>query len=108
MQLGEPDQSGRRRPVPIEGSEFEMEVDTVIMALGTNPNPLVFVDAKGLERTKYGTTVADQATGRTTKPRVWAGGDVMTGAATVISAMGAGKRSAADIHSFLKGEAPWE
>jgi glutamate synthase (NADPH/NADH) small chain len=107
MKLGEPDQSGRRQPIPIEGSEFEMEVDTVIMALGTNPNPLVFVEAKGLERTKHGTAVADQVTGKTKKPRVWAGGDVVTGAATVISAMGAGKRAATDIHGFLKGEAPW-
>ncbi len=107
MELGEPDQSGRRKPVPIKGSEFEMPIDTVIMALGTNPNPLVFVDAQGLERTKHGTTVADLETGRTTKPRVWAGGDVVTGAATVISAMGAGKRAAADMHNFLKGEAPW-
>lgn len=107
MQLGEPDKSGRRSPLPIEGSEFEMEVDTVIMALGTSPNPLVFVDAEGLERTKYGTAVADNETGRTKKPRVWAGGDVVTGAATVISAMGAGKRAAADIGRFLRGEAPW-
>lgn len=108
MQLGEPDQSGRRRPVPIEGSEFVMDADTVIMALGTNPNPLVFVDAEGLERTKHGTAVADAESGRTKKSRVWAGGDVVTGAATVISAMGAGKRAAADMHKFLKGEAPWE
>ena len=108
MQLGEPDQSGRRKPVPIEGSEFVMEMDTVIMALGTNPNPLVFVDADGLERTRHGTAVADSETGRTKKRRVWAGGDVVTGAATVISAMGAGKRAAADINNFLKGEAPWE
>ncbi len=107
MKLGEPDQSGRRSPIPIEGSEFEMEIDTVIMALGTSPNPLVFVEAEGLERTKYGTAVADNETGRTKKPRVWAGGDVVTGAATVISAMGAGKRAAADISKFLKGEAPW-
>ena len=107
MRLGEPDQSGRRQPIPIEGSEFEMEVDTVIMALGTSPNPLVFVEAEGLERTKHGTAVADAETGRTKKARVWAGGDVVTGAATVISAMGAGKRAAADIHKFLKGEAPW-
>lgn len=107
MQLGEPDKSGRRSPIPIEGSEFEMEVDTVIMALGTSPNPLVFVDAAGLERTKHGTAVADTDTGRTRKARVWAGGDVVTGAATVISAMGAGKRAAADINRFLKGEAPW-
>ncbi len=107
MQLGEPDKSGRRSPIPIEGSEFEMEVDTVIMALGTSPNPLVFVDAEGLERTKHGTAVADNESGRTKKPRVWAGGDVVTGAATVISAMGAGKRAAADINRFLRGEAPW-
>ncbi|HUO77075.1 MAG TPA: NADPH-dependent glutamate synthase [Thermodesulfovibrionales bacterium] len=107
MRLDEPDQSGRRKPVPIEGSEFEITVDSVIMALGTSPNPLVFVDAAGLERTKHGTAVADSETGRTKKPRVWAGGDVVTGAATVISAMGAGKRSAADINKFLKGEASW-
>jgi len=108
MELGEPDASGRRRPVEIRGSEFEMEVDTVIMALGTSPNPVVFVDAAGLERTIHGTALADQETGRTTKRRVWAGGDVVTGAATVISAMGAGKRAAADINTFLKDEAAWE
>ena len=108
MELGEPDESGRRRPVPVAGSEFEMAVDTVIFALGTSPNPLVFVDAQGLERTKHGTVVADQETGRTTMPRVWAGGDVVTGAATVVSAMGAGKAAAADINRFLRGESkPW-
>jgi glutamate synthase (NADPH/NADH) small chain len=108
MELGEPDASGRRKPVEIKGSEFDMEMDTVIMALGTNPNPIVFVDAAGLERTKYGTAVADNDTGRTKKKRVWAGGDVVTGAATVISAMGAGKRAAADIGKFLKGEISWD
>ena len=108
MELGEPDASGRRKPVEIKGSEFEMEVDTVIMALGTSPNPLVFVDAEGLERTKQGTAVADTETGRTRKQRVWAGGDVVTGAATVISAMGAGKRAAADINRFLKSETHWD
>ncbi len=108
MELGEPDESGRRRPIPIEGSEFDIVVDMVVMALGTSPNPLVFNDAGGLERTKWGTVVADQETGRATKARVWAGGDVVTGAATVISAMGAGKRAAADIDRFLKGENnPW-
>ncbi len=107
MELGEPDASGRRRPVPIPGSEFEMQVDSVIVALGTSPNPLVFIDAEGLERTKWGTTVADQETGRTTKPKVWAGGDVVTGAATVISAMGAGKRAAADMHKFLMENGSW-
>jgi len=107
MEMGEPDQSGRRSPIPIEGSEFEMEVDQVIFALGTNPNPLVFVDAEGLERTRHGTVVADRETGRTTMKGVWAGGDVVTGAATVISAMGAGKRAAADIDCYLKGEFDW-
>lgn len=109
MELGEPDESGRRRPIPIQGSEFDMDVDMVIMALGTRPNPLVFNDAGGLERTRWGTVVADEETGRTTKARVWAGGDVVTGAATVISAMGAGKRAAADIDRFLQGEIdPWQ
>ncbi len=104
MTLGEPDASGRRRPLPIAGSEFDMDVDMVIMALGTQPNPLVFTDSGGLERTRHGTVVADEQTGRTTKDRVWAGGDIVTGAATVISAMGAGKRAAADIDRFLRGE----
>ncbi len=109
MELGEPDASGRRSPVPIPGSEFDMDVDMVIFALGTSPNPLVFVDAEGLQRTKHGTVVVkDEETGRTTMPRVWAGGDVVTGAATVVSAMGAGKRAAADINRFLAGEvADW-
>ena len=105
MQLGEPDASGRRRPLPIEGSEFDMDVDMVIMALGTRPNPMVFTDSGGLERTKWGTVVADEQTGKTTKEAVWAGGDIVTGAATVISAMGAGKRAAADMHRYLSGEA---
>jgi glutamate synthase (NADPH/NADH) small chain len=105
MKLGEPDASGRRRPLPIEGSEFDMDVDMVVMALGTRPNPLVFTDAGGLERTRWGTVVADEETGKTTKDKVWAGGDIVTGAATVISAMGAGKRAAADIDRHLNGEA---
>ncbi len=104
MELGEPDASGRRSPIPIAGSEFEMPMDTVIFALGTSPNPIVFNNAVGLERTRHGTVVADPETGRTLKPGVWAGGDVVTGAATVISAMGAGKRAAADIHRFLGDE----
>jgi glutamate synthase (NADPH/NADH) small chain len=108
MRLGEPDESGRRRPIPIEGSEFDVEMDTVVMALGTSPNPLVFMGAERIERTKWGTVVADEETGRTTMPRVWAGGDVVTGAATVVSAMGAGKQAAADISRFLRGEVnPW-
>ena len=104
MELGEPDQSGRRRPIPIEGSEFDIEVDTIVLALGTRPNPLVFTESGGLERTRWGTAVADPETGKTTKECVWAGGDIVTGAATVISAMGAGKRAAADIDRHLRGE----
>lgn len=103
MELGEPDSSGRRSPIPIKGSEFDIDVDTVIVALGTSPNPIVFISAEGLERSKHGTIVADSITGKTTIDRIWAGGDVVTGAATVISAMGAGKRSAEDINKFLKG-----
>jgi glutamate synthase (NADPH/NADH) small chain len=104
MELGEPDASGRRRPIPIEGSEFDMKVDTVVMALGTRPNPLVFRESGGLERTRWGTVVASEETGETTKKAVWAGGDVVTGAATVISAMGAGKVAAADIDRYLRGK----
>jgi glutamate synthase (NADPH/NADH) small chain len=104
MKLGEPDASGRRRPLPIDGSEFDMDIDLVVMALGTQPNPMVFTESGGLERTRWGTVVANEETGKTTKDRVWAGGDIVTGAATVISAMGAGKRSAADIDRFLRGE----
>jgi glutamate synthase (NADPH) small chain len=102
MTLGEPDASGRRRPVPLDGSEFEMPVDTVVMALGTQPNPLVFDGANGLERSRWGTVVADESTGRTRMERVWAGGDIVTGAATVISAMGAGRVAATDIDTYLK------
>jgi len=109
MTLGEPDESGRRRPVPLEGSEFEMPVETVIMALGTRPNPLVFTDAPGLQRSRQGTVVADPETGRTTLERVWAGGDIVTGAATVISAMGAGRVAANDIDAYFHGgqDRPW-
>jgi len=108
QQLGEPDASGRPRPVPIQGSEYEMVVDLVVMALGTRPNPMVFTDTPDLERSKHGTVVANEANGRTKKPRVWSGGDIVTGAATVISAMGAGKRSAADMDAYLKNPAePW-
>jgi glutamate synthase (NADPH/NADH) small chain len=101
MELGEPDDSGRRRPIVVEGSEFVLDVDVVVMAIGTSPNPLVFEDAPDLERTKWGTVVADEETGKTTKDGVWAGGDIVTGAATVISAMGAGKQAATDIDAFL-------
>lgn len=109
MTLGEPDESGRRRPAPEEGSEFEIPMDTVIMALGTRPNPLVFTDADGLHRSRRGTVVADTSTGRTTLERVWAGGDIVTGAATVISAMGAGRVAANDIDAYLhrRDDEPW-
>jgi glutamate synthase (NADPH/NADH) small chain len=104
MELGEPDASGRRRPVIITGSEYSLDVDTAVIALGTSPNPLVPATTEGLDTTKRGTVVADEATGRTTKPGVWAGGDIVTGAATVISAMGAAKRAAASIDAYLRGE----
>lgn len=102
MELGEPDASGRRRPIVKEGSEFITDVDIAVVALGTTPNPLVPSTTRGLETRKNGTVVADEETGKTVKDRVWAGGDVVTGAATVISAMGAGKRAAASIDACLK------
>jgi len=101
MELGEPDASGRRRPIVKQGSEFTMDVDVVVIALGTTPNPLIPSTTQGLEITRRGTVVADEQSGKTVKDRVWAGGDVVTGAATVISAMGAGKRAAASINEFL-------
>jgi len=102
MELGEPDDSGRRRPIPKEGSEFIIDIDTVVVALGTTPNPLIASTTEGLDTTRRGTVVADEETGKTNKDRVWAGGDIVTGAATVISAMGAGKRAATDIDKFLR------
>jgi glutamate synthase (NADPH/NADH) small chain len=103
MELGEPDDSGRRRPIVKEGSEFIIDVDVAVVALGTTPNPLIASTTKGLETTGRGTVVTDEETGKTVKDKVWAGGDIVTGAATVISAMGAGKRAAADIDRCLKG-----
>jgi glutamate synthase (NADPH/NADH) small chain len=106
MELGEPDASGRRRPVAIPGSEFITEYDLVVISIGTSPNPLIFENIVGLERSRHGTVVADETTGKTTKDRIWAGGDIVTGAATVISAMGAGKHAAADMHRYMMGEPP--
>lgn len=106
MELGEPDAKGRRRPVPKSGSNFIMKVDTVIIALGTTPNPLVPATTPGLATHPEGTIVVD-SDGRTTKPGVWAGGDAATGAATVISAMGAGRAAAASIKAYLKDPADW-
>lgn len=104
MELGEPDSSGRRRPVEVPGSEFEMELDTVIMSLGTSPNPLISSTTEGLETNKWKCIVADEEFGRTSKEGVFAGGDAVTGAATVILAMGAGKAAAKGIHEYLSGK----
>ncbi len=104
MELGEPDESGRSRPITKAGSEFIIDVDVVIVALGTRPNPLIAQTTEGLEITRWGTVVADEEMGKTVKDKVWAGGDIVTGAATVISAMGAGKRAAGDIDSYLRGQ----
>lgn len=101
MELGEPDQSGRRRPIEIPGSEFTIELDSVIMSLGTSPNPLIASTTEGLESTKRGCIVAEEETGATTKVGVFAGGDAVTGAATVILAMGAGKKAAKAIDEYL-------
>ena len=104
MALGEPDASGRRRPVVVEGSEFEMELDTVIMSLGTSPNPLISSTTEGLEVNKWKCIVAEEDNGKTTKEGVYAGGDAVTGAATVILAMGAGKAGAQGIHEYLSNK----
>ena len=101
MELGEPDERGRRRPVPVEGSEFTLEVDTVVIAIGTSPNPLIKATTGGLEVNRHGGIIVQEETGATSREGVFAGGDAVTGAATVISAMGAGKTAAAAIDSFL-------
>ena len=103
MELGEPDESGRRSPVEVPGSEFEIETDTVIMSLGTSPNPLIAKTTAGLETTRRGCLVADE-NGATTRPGVFAGGDAVTGAATVILAMGAGRKAAAAIHEYIQNK----
>lgn len=100
MKLGEPDASGRRRPVPIPGSEYTMDVDTVVVSLGTSPNPLISSTTPDLETSRRGTVVCDEK-GKTSKARVWAGGDIVSGGATVISAMGEGRRAASAMHEFL-------
>lgn len=104
MELGEPDESGRRRPVEIPGSEFVIEVDTVIMSLGTSPNPLISSTTQGLEVNKRKCIIAEEDCGKTTKEGVYAGGDAVTGAATVILAMGAGKAGAKGIDEYLSGK----
>ena len=103
MELGEPDASGRRRPVPVEGSEFVIDVDSVIIAIGTSPNPLIKSTTKGLETQKWGGIIADD-NGATSREGVFAGGDAVTGAATVILAMGAGKTAAAAIDEYIQNK----
>ncbi|MDH3230589.1 MAG: NADPH-dependent glutamate synthase [Alphaproteobacteria bacterium] len=107
MELGEPDESGRARPVPVAGSEFVIPVDNVVLSIGTTPNPLLLSSTTGLETDRWGCLVADEKDGRTTRARIYAGGDVVTGAATVILAAGAGKNAAEAIHRDLSeaGEA---
>ena len=104
MELGEPDASGRRRPVEKAGSEFVLDVDCVIMAIGTSPNPLIKATTEGLETQRWGGIVADEATGQTSREGVFAGGDAVTGAATVILAMGAGKAAAKAMDEYIQGK----
>jgi glutamate synthase (NADPH/NADH) small chain len=101
MELGEPDASGRRKPVPIAGSEYRIPIDAAVCAIGNSPNPLIAATTQGLEVGKHGNIVTDPETGKTSKAKVWAGGDVATGAATVIMAMGAGRKAARSIHEYL-------
>jgi glutamate synthase (NADPH/NADH) small chain len=104
MELGEPDASGRRRPVPIEGEQYDIELDTVVMGIGQGPNPVVTKSTPGLELNRWGNIVVDEETMMTSIPGVFAGGDIVTGAATVILAMGAGKKASAGIDSWLRGK----
>lgn len=106
MELGEPDDSGRRRPVPIEGSEFTIDCDLVVMAIGTRANPLLPCTLPGLALNRWGYVQLDEETGETSIPGIYAGGDIVTGSATVIEAMGAGKRAARSIHRSMTGEEP--
>ena len=101
MELGEPDASGRRRPLPIAGSEFELPLSVAIMAIGTSANPIVQSTTPGLETSKRGYINANPETQRTSRKGVFAGGDIVTGSATVILAMGAGRRAAKSIHDYL-------
>ena len=104
MELGEPDKSGRRSPIPVKGSEFRMKIDAVVCAIGNSPNPLIPMTTPGLSVGRKGNIEADDETGRTSLDGIWAGGDVVTGAATVISAMGAGRKAAKSIHEALAGQ----
>jgi len=101
MELGEPDESGRRRPVPVEGSEFNLDCDLAVISVGADANPVLTSSTEGLQTNKWGYIVADEKTGKTTKPGVWAGGDIVTGQATVILAAGAGRTASDSIHDYL-------
>jgi glutamate synthase (NADPH/NADH) small chain len=101
MKLGEPDESGRRRPLPIEGSEFKLGCDLAVIAVGAGANPLLTKSTKDLKTNKWGYIIADPETGKTAKKGVWAGGDIVTGQATVILAMGAGRKASDSIHKYL-------
>jgi glutamate synthase (NADPH/NADH) small chain len=103
MKLGEPDESGRRRPIPIEGTETVLDVECVIVAIGNGPNPLITAVTPGINTNRRGNIVADKETGVTSKEGVFAGGDIVTGAATVILAMGAGKKAAVAIDNYVMG-----
>jgi glutamate synthase (NADPH/NADH) small chain len=101
MELGEPDASGRRRPVAVPGSEYTIEIDAAIIAIGNGSNPLISKTTPGLQTNKWGNIIAEEATGKTARSKVYAGGDIVIGAATVIKAMGAGKGAAEAIHKML-------
>jgi glutamate synthase (NADPH/NADH) small chain len=101
MELGEPDESGRRRPVPMKGSEFVIECDTVVVAIGTMANPVLQATTPGLAVNKWGYIVINEETGETSRKGVYAGGDIVTGSATVILAMGAGRKAASAIHNYV-------
>jgi glutamate synthase (NADPH/NADH) small chain len=105
QRLSEPDQSGRRRPEPIEGSNFTIDIDTAVIAIGQSPNPIIQQTTEGLQTTRHGTIVVNEETMQTALPGVYAGGDVVSGAATVISAMGAGKKAAKAIHAYIIAKA---
>lgn len=107
MKLGEPDKSGRRRPLPIEGSEFILPMDACIIAIGNSPNPIIPDTTPDIKTGKWGNIEADEETGKTSKERVWAGGDIVSGAATVILAMGAGRIAARSMQKYLSGDEPW-
>jgi glutamate synthase (NADPH/NADH) small chain len=104
MELGKPDESGRRRPIPIPESNFVIEIDTAIIAIGTSANPVIAQTTPGLKTNQWGYIVIDEETGETSKKGIYAGGDIVTGAATVILAMGAGKKSAKAIDQYLKND----